>query len=1218
MALALFSRPQAAGFTVIAPHFQLIICCLIVQSLLMKSAETINCSEPTTDGLLTALKENIFSKTEIRPVINLKTPTNISVTFTLYGILDVFWNIEGLSWDPDECGTDRISIPRKQLWRPDIIINEFVDENKVPETYYLYIQNTGKVVDDLPFHVISSCNLDIYTFPFDIQNCTFTFNSYQHTVLDVQLSFAEPVEETLKNSLSAMTTKGEWELVDMLAEKPMIPPQEMNNSRDTVTYYIVLRRRATLYVVNLLIPSCFLITVDLVSFLLPPQNVDRSAFKMTLILGYTVFLLLMNDLLPVTGNNLPLINAFFSLCLALMVASLLETILIINIQCGSTHGPLPKWAKVLFLNYVARLVRLRKKLSDPEEHTTETKRCDFPVEISQSETTFKTPVLLVLKKISHELLSIRQKVDKHLKTDESSDEWVHLGQVIDRLLFCLYIVFLSVAGFTALLSQFQLIIYCLLIQSFLMKSADTINCSKPTSDALLAALKDSILDKTDVRPVFYQKTPTNISVSFTLYGILGVDEKAQIFDSFIWVYLFWNIEGLSWDPDECGTDRISLPRNNIWMPDIVINEFSCNMDIYTFPFDIQNCTFTFNSYKLTAGDVQLFFVEPVEVTLYTSLSVMKTKGEWELINMLAEKPPIPPEELNITYDTLIYYVILSRRPTMYVVNLLIPSCFLITVDLISFLLPPQNVDRSAFKMTLIFGYTVFLLLMNDLLPVTGNNLPLINAFFSLCFALMVASLLETILITNIQCGSINFGPLPRWAKVLFLNYVARLVCLSKKPSDQNCIPEEHRTGTKHCDPEVEGPQRGAAYQTPVTLELKKISHELLSIREQDWMIEGLSWDPVECGTDRITLPRKKLWRPDIVINEFISDNQAPKTYYVYLNNNGKAEDRLPIHVISSCNLDIYTFPFDIQNCTYTFGSYKHTIRDVQLFFSEPVEATLRKSLQYMETKGEWQLTDMIAGKSSNSSYFNMDGLDRWDELIVLKRRPTLYVVNLLIPSYCLITVDLFSFLLPPQNMDRSAFKMTLILGYTVFLLLMNDLLPVTGDTIPLINVFFSLCLALMVASLLETIIVTNILCGSSDYPPLPNWVKVLFLHYMARLVCLRKKISDQNSDPQSSVESLNCSEPTTKALLTAMRDEVIIYSDARPVISLSTPTNVTVDLTLYGILGVNEKAQVLETYLWVRTRWQIEGLTWDPVECGTKKISLPREKIWVPDVVINE
>lgn len=65
------------------------------------------------------------------------------------------------------------------------------------------------------------------------------------------------------------------------------------------------------------------------------------------------------------------------------------------------------------------------------------------------------------------------------------------------------------------------------------------------------------------------------------------------------------------------------------------------------------------------------------------------------------------------------------------------------------------------------------------------------------------------------------------------------------------------------------------------------------------------------------------------------------------------------------------------------------------------------------------------------------------------------------------------------------------------------------------DVFFSMCLVLMVASLLETIVVTNILCGSSDYPPLPNWVKVLFLHYLAQMVCLGQKIFDQNSAPQS-------------------------------------------------------------------------------------------------------
>ncbi|KAL6108071.1 htr3c [Pungitius sinensis] len=83
--------------------------------------------------------------------------------------------------------------------------------------------------------------------------------------------------------------------------------------------------------------------------------------------------------------------------------------------------------------------------------------------------------------------------------------------------------------------------------------------------------------------------------------------------------------------------------------------------------------------------------------------------------------------LNVgSYSQVEYHIILRRRPTLYVVNLLIPSCFLITVDLFSFLLPPHSVDRSSFKMTLILGYTVFLLIMNDLLPVTGETTPLIR------------------------------------------------------------------------------------------------------------------------------------------------------------------------------------------------------------------------------------------------------------------------------------------------------------------------------------------------------------------------------------------------------------------------------------------------------------------------------------------------------------
>uniref|UniRef100_A0A672QQ52 5-hydroxytryptamine receptor 3A-like n=1 Tax=Sinocyclocheilus grahami TaxID=75366 RepID=A0A672QQ52_SINGR len=365
----------------------------------MRSADTINCSQPTAESLLQALRESVFDKTEVRPVINPRTPTKIHLGFILYAVLDVVikmyqydigvlkdWIIEGLSWDPVECGTDRITLPRKKLWRPDIVINEF--DNQAPNTYYLYLYNNGKAEDRLPVHLISSCNLDIYTFPFDIQNCTYTFGSYKHT------------------------------------SKP------------------------TLYVVNLLIPSYCLITVDLFSFLLPPQKMDRSAFKMTLILGYTVFLLLMNDLLPVTGDTIPLINVFFSLCLALMVASLLETIVVTNILCGSSdYPPLPNWVKVLFLHYLARLVCLRKKVSDQNSDP----QSEHPEKGIKSPLNHDEQELKELRNIHKDVLTIRQQVDKHFSTDQNSEEWIHLGEVIDRFLFTLYVTFLTVSFFTILI-----------------------------------------------------------------------------------------------------------------------------------------------------------------------------------------------------------------------------------------------------------------------------------------------------------------------------------------------------------------------------------------------------------------------------------------------------------------------------------------------------------------------------------------------------------------------------------------------------------------------------------------------------------------------------------------------------------------------------------------------------------------------------------------------
>uniref|UniRef100_A0A3Q0S2L1 5-hydroxytryptamine (serotonin) receptor 3A n=1 Tax=Amphilophus citrinellus TaxID=61819 RepID=A0A3Q0S2L1_AMPCI len=390
----------------------------------------LNCTSPTPVALISELEKNLFSQKWVRPVKSFSDPLNISVSITVVGILGLEWDIEGLKWDEKECGAERVSVLREKLWIPDIDITEALEEVSSTKTPYVYLYNTGHVYDDQPIKVVTSCQLEIYTFPFDIQNCSLTFGSYLH--------FAE---EVLTQSRKVLETNGEWELTNVsIADSTL----DIGDGYSQITYYIILRRRPFLYVVNLLIPSCFLITVDLFSFVLPPQSVDRSAFKMTLILGYTVFLLIMNDLLPATGETTPLISVFFSISLALMVASLLETLFITNIQFKSNeYSAVPHWLSVLVLHFLAVLVCI-----PPKERSSQ-----VTVSLSQphrapTSPILPEPVLNELRQLRRDVTAIRLQMDKYFEDTKAAQEWEMIGRVIDRLLFGLYIVFILVSFVT--------------------------------------------------------------------------------------------------------------------------------------------------------------------------------------------------------------------------------------------------------------------------------------------------------------------------------------------------------------------------------------------------------------------------------------------------------------------------------------------------------------------------------------------------------------------------------------------------------------------------------------------------------------------------------------------------------------------------------------------------------------------------------------------------
>nr|XP_020142091.1 5-hydroxytryptamine receptor 3E [Microcebus murinus] len=377
----------------------------LVLSLLLQgrsSTFTIDCSGFEQHGVDPAALDVVFDRKAFRPATNLSIPTRVNISFTMSAIKDVVWDNPFISWNPKKCkGITKISVATKNLWLPDIFIVEFMDVDKTPQGLTAYVSNDGRIRYKKPMKVTSICSLDIFYFPFDQQNCTLTFRSFLYTVEKMLLGMEKEVWEIADTSRDIVQTHGEWELLSINKASPrMLVGDKLY---DQIMFYVAIRRRPSLYIINLLVPSGFLMAIDAMSFYLPAESGNRAPFKITLLLGYNVFLLMMNDLLPTSGT--PLISmapptfgkrrmgassgkggvlgkgvfmlakvgseerspgwslwpshrptfppgVYFALCLSLMVLSLLETVFITYLLHLATTQPppMPGWLHSLLLH----------------------------------------------------------------------------------------------------------------------------------------------------------------------------------------------------------------------------------------------------------------------------------------------------------------------------------------------------------------------------------------------------------------------------------------------------------------------------------------------------------------------------------------------------------------------------------------------------------------------------------------------------------------------------------------------------------------------------------------------------------------------------------------------------------------------------------------------------------------------------------------------------
>uniref|UniRef100_A0A3B3UPL4 Cholinergic receptor nicotinic alpha 9 subunit n=1 Tax=Poecilia latipinna TaxID=48699 RepID=A0A3B3UPL4_9TELE len=307
--------------------------------------------------LLNDLMDNYSSA--LRPVEDTDRALNVTLQITLSQIKDMdernqvliaylwirqTWHDAYLRWNTEDYdGLDVIHIPSSLVWRAD-------DDFSGPMDTNVRLRYNGEITWDAPAITKSSCVVDVSYFPFDSQECNLTFGSWTYNGNQVDIIMGMD-----SGDLSDFVENVEWECHGMPATKNVIMYGCCSDPYPDITYTVLLQRRSSFYIFNLLLP-CFLISfLAPLGFYLPADSGEKVSLGVTVLLALTVFQLMVAESMP-PSESVPLIGKYYIATMTMVTASTALTIFIMNIHfCGVEAKPVPHWAKVLIIDYMSKI-----------------------------------------------------------------------------------------------------------------------------------------------------------------------------------------------------------------------------------------------------------------------------------------------------------------------------------------------------------------------------------------------------------------------------------------------------------------------------------------------------------------------------------------------------------------------------------------------------------------------------------------------------------------------------------------------------------------------------------------------------------------------------------------------------------------------------------------------------------------------------------------------
>ena len=283
-----------------------------------------------------------------------------------------------------------------------------------------------------------------------------------------------------------------------------------------------------------------------------------------------------------------------------------------------------------------------------------------------------------------------------------------------------------------------------------------------------------------------------------------------------------------------------------------------------------------------------------------------------------------------------------------------------------------------------------------------------------------------------------------------------------------------------------------------------------------WYDEFRVWQdvfPFNC-LENIVMPHgddSGMWLPDVAVTTADAFYELPKSYQypIRLHSHGKVDFAPGGFIRFQCKMNLNLFPFDDMKCSARVESWFYT-NEHQIYNREVSGVVVYNFTEHEQWRfdGHAFAFEQVHRSISNKSH------EVIDFKIFLSRKPQYYMMNIIIPSVLLSTLQLVTFIIPPNQSIRIEVSFICLLAYTMFQSMIQADLPKSSDQSPLLLIFLTLMIAYIAIAITLQCIVLTMTYKSIVGSKVPNFILEIIEGELGMADMLEGHVPAQQSNDQ--------------------------------------------------------------------------------------------------------